>query len=1425
MKLLNTFLKKISKQNFSKLYKSLGTFNLIASNLSNNDDIFNALYVLAFDEIPNTKFTVKESITRKSDAKEQLNLVEKHIIAKEVLKSFEDKDSVYDPELKNHVKVDANFKQPTDAFLVKTAKFGDVALIDNKYHLVNPLTKKVTAEYIVLAADANFAKLHELIAKYRDEKDVKLTELDGQMVLTGTPEVINELEHLVKDTGYYCESVNESTGVDGEIPEYSLKIFTNTTAAPEFDIEKAAAKHEQVGEDSKFSYWLQLEDNYEDEGYLDSKKVGDHIGFFYVTEKGTQAPALLVSQLGFSGDGLTAQRTYPMKSNEPGKTYLYEEYGYTDDDFAEVYNFLNDGLKNVSPEMNKKNLDGLTVDNIDVKNPNLEKDNPMLNTEGAVEEVVEKTSEEKLSVEKKAEDEKAQAVKQLTGEDAELTEWTTYGLPTYKSGDEEYAVASNEQEVYNAVVEEVESIFNDVGYDAFNWDNMGGIENFVSSEWFDDAHLESNVSYAEDIYKSDVSRFKEEATELGLDINSPEYNLDELGDHSKAFEDFALRMKRSEGNSVKWFIDNFGKDAFKDVVKSGKVYVDLKAVADEVINLDGAGHVLSIYDGNEVEQQVNGKTYFLYRQAKKQDGLNKKADATDLSFDEAMALDKSDPQAVEYLAKNFSVQTETAKRILNSASNVYEAYMRMNIISDRLGYGWDTNPDSDAPTMQQVLDSSEENIEKNSAKKKTPEWMVKLPKEMVKKIQDAEYLVQKDSEEFKALDAIPDSLTQDMFDENLFHATSPSVIAKYQPFMTVDASEEGTIKIYSGDHFIGTCKTIQAAFEKVADEEQEEPKTYTFDELSPEAKDVAIERAGNLYMDMFWDNLDEYITDFFNTNNEFSKYTIDFDTVDISATVPGGYNHAVGTASLKDGRLGTSFKNIIKPVVERVINDVAKESSYVSKHLNDYINLGLGDMYWDGDSFTPYQGFEVISDVPSGLSLQIAEALNEEAVPQIETALEEISNGITKYIENIEKYAYSEDYAMEDAQFNNERFYEDGNIAGYGVQAQEDRKAKTVKSKLLKTKQSEVKKEAGESYGWVVNSEDAWDKLMLWEETVGAEQALRDLAKSMGDEELSDNLAYIFRMNDFKEGCSDADEDNYVESAKEENIDKKADENTFTPSYPDRVGDDITDYQIFPHLGDEYNSGSWNDKYFRPEFKDIPTLDEAKNILFNFDPTVYKNYDEKGNTPLILRIYKCRDSYVYPTEFARIIKVNSDYDQDSYNELEELELLSSKKENIEKKADEELKQFDMKQELDGQKEFEKQDDFSQVSIPEEKEDTSEVTETMEAKPEAPKGESFSASEFGNNLAYIQQNNPDSFSKIMNNLKQLMVGDEKNIYNFLENWSKRNFQDFTAMTREDPTYARHSQYQEQLKNNVLPKLKEMSEYKQAMEEKVSAEKGE
>ena len=85
--------------------------------------------------------------------------------------------------------------------------------------------------------------------------------------------------------------------------------------------------------------------------------------------------------------------------------------------------------------------------------------------------------------------------------------------------------------------------------------------------------------------------------------------------------------------------------------------------------------------------------------------------------------------------------------------------------------------------------------------------------------------------------------------------------------------------------------------------------------------------------------------------------------------------------------------------------------------------------------------------------------------------------------------------------------------------------AEGTKGKEFDTKEEAEKYcksvKSGESYGWVVNPEDALDKLQLWIDTVGAEAALDDIAKAMGTEELSSCLAFIFRNNDFKEGCSD----------------------------------------------------------------------------------------------------------------------------------------------------------------------------------------------------------------------------------------------------------------------------------------------------------------
>ena len=459
-----------------------------------------------------------------------------------------------------------------------------------------------------------------------------------------------------------------------------------------------------------------------------------------------------------------------------------------------------------------------------------------------------------------------QAVQQQTGEEASLLNYKIFGLPVYKSGNEEYAVATDENQIYNAVVQEVESLLDDVGYDAFLWDNMGGIEKFLTTDWFSEAKQEY-----EDYYKSE----------------NPE-------------EEF----NPSDEDPVKWYIDNFGKDSIKNLVKEKKIKFDTHKIADEVLNLDGAGHVLSIYDGNEVAQDVNGKTYFLYRQASGKNKLSKKA----------------------------------------------------------------------TPTV---------------------------------------------------------------------------------PYA------DGNDIVYEGN-----------------------------------------------------------------------KYNI---TLTVSPIAPENVGDGVAYYSIK----GRSGKGARGGVVGQCLV-VANNDGYALRQLNSFP-------------------------------------------------------------EELEPTHLTEDDLME----------------AYSV--------------------------------------------------------------------------------------------------------------------------------------------------------------------------IQKDYELR--TADINRTSKCEK-------------------------------------DINKKADQELKQFDMKQELDGQKGFEQTtEQFKDVSIPEEEEDTSEVSEVLDA--EAPKKEpkdSFSATELGNNLAFIQQNKPEDFKVIMDNLKKLMVGDEKKIYDFLENWATLKFQDFTKATRMDPNFERHSQYQDQLKKKVLPLLKDMNEYKSAIEEKVSSEKG-
>lgn len=90
-----------------------------------------------------------------------------------------------------------------------------VRKIFDEFQFSNKKAAQVTPE---------FAKLHKLLGEYKKQDLIQLSDLDGNLVASGDPQVINNLEHEVKDIGYYCESVSEDT--DSDYAEtYSLKIF------------------------------------------------------------------------------------------------------------------------------------------------------------------------------------------------------------------------------------------------------------------------------------------------------------------------------------------------------------------------------------------------------------------------------------------------------------------------------------------------------------------------------------------------------------------------------------------------------------------------------------------------------------------------------------------------------------------------------------------------------------------------------------------------------------------------------------------------------------------------------------------------------------------------------------------------------------------------------------------------------------------------------------------------------------------------------------------------------------------------------------------------------------------------------------------------------------------------------------------------
>lgn len=158
-------------------------------------------------------------------------------------------------------------------------------------------------------------------------------------------------------------------------------------------------------------------------------------------------------------------------------------------------------------------------------------------------------------------------------------------------GNKEYYCYESYDEAEEAAQEDCKELFDDIGFEGIRFENIGGIEQFVDTGWFEDAKKEDAEAYVSDIHESDPERYKEEFGDV-----------DEDEAVEKCLEDY-------DGDDVQWFIDNFGKKEFTNVVKEYNL-IDLNKLAEAIVDSDGPANSLARYDGHEISLDCG---YYCYR--------------------------------------------------------------------------------------------------------------------------------------------------------------------------------------------------------------------------------------------------------------------------------------------------------------------------------------------------------------------------------------------------------------------------------------------------------------------------------------------------------------------------------------------------------------------------------------------------------------------------------------------------------------------------------------------------------------------------------------------------------------------------------------------------------------------------------------------
>ena len=144
-------------------------------------------------------------------------------------------------------------------------------------------------------------------------------------------------------------------------------------------------------------------------------------------------------------------------------------------------------------------------------------------------------------------------------------------------------------------------LIDDMGLEGFtesfqNWI----INNCIDIQDFDEMLEESNRIYIDDIRGEDASSDNFE--------NRLEEEMEENGCISE--DEFLEYLNEQWDNSIDWYRENFGDNELSNYIKNNSYLIKWDKVIEECKSIDGRGHMISSYDGEEIELEDG---YYAYR--------------------------------------------------------------------------------------------------------------------------------------------------------------------------------------------------------------------------------------------------------------------------------------------------------------------------------------------------------------------------------------------------------------------------------------------------------------------------------------------------------------------------------------------------------------------------------------------------------------------------------------------------------------------------------------------------------------------------------------------------------------------------------------------------------------------------------------------